>query len=151
MLALTFLSAAVILPNTSIADSNDDILYRVQKIGRLNIVDSAAPAAAPATEAATAADSAEQTASADSAEGASGGVNAADLYQASCFACHGTGAAGAPILGDNATWGPRIEQGEASLLDHAINGFNAMPPRGGSSLNDDEIKSIVAYMVESSQ
>ena len=73
------------------------------------------------------------------------------MYQASCFACHGTGAAGSPILGDKAAWAPRIAQGEEVLLDHALNGFNAMPPRGASTFSDDEIKAIIAYMVENSQ
>jgi len=26
-------------------------------------------------------------------------------YQTACFACHGTGAAGAPKIGDKAAWG----------------------------------------------
>ena len=50
------------------------------------------------------------------------------VYQAACFACHGTGALGAPKSADD--WAARLEKGKDVLLDHAINGFNAMPPRG---------------------
>ena len=32
-------------------------------------------------------------------------------YQQTCFACHGTGAAGAPKAGDKAAWKDRIAKG----------------------------------------
>ena len=79
-------------------------------------------------------------------------VDAAGTYQSACFACHGTGAAGAPKLGDAAAWGPRISKGKDTLYGHAINGFNAMPPKGGNaSLSDDTVKAIVDYMVSKGQ
>ena len=127
-----------VIPGVSIASNADDIERRVQKVGKLNISGTAAPATA-ASEAAS--DSAPSGAAADPAA----------IYQTSCFACHGTGAADAPVLGDVEAWTPRIAQGEATLLDHAINGFNAMPPRGGSTLSDEEIELIVAHMVTNSQ
>jgi len=75
-----------------------------------------------------------------------------DLYQAKCFACHGTGAAGAPKLADKDAWVSRIAQGTEVLYEHALNGFNAMPPKGTCmDCSDDEIKAIVDYMVESSK
>ncbi|MGD8312746.1 MAG: c-type cytochrome, partial [Gammaproteobacteria bacterium] len=52
------------------------------------------------------------------------------VYQASCQACHATGAAGAPKLGDKEAWAPRIAQGMDTLLANAISGKNAMPPKG---------------------
>lgn len=75
-----------------------------------------------------------------------------DIYSSACFACHGTGAAGAPILGDKAAWSARIGQGTAKLYDHAINGLNGMPAKGGrADLSDDAIKSVVDYMVSQSK
>ena len=74
-----------------------------------------------------------------------------DSYQSSCFACHGTGAAGAPKLGDKAAWKARIAQGKATLYKHAIDGFKGMPPKGGSSLSDSAIKGVVDYMVNNSK
>lgn len=134
------LLAVSALPVTVMADSADDIQQRIKKVGKLNIGDAPAPAAASAPAAAQNSESA-----------APAQVNGADLYQANCFACHGTGAAGAPILGQADAWAPRIAKGEATLIESAINGFNAMPPRGGTTLDDDGIKATVAYMIESSQ
>lgn len=72
-----------------------------------------------------------------------------DVYNAACSACHATGAAGAPIKGDAAAWGPRADQGRDTLLSHAINGFNAMPPRGAcGNCSDEEIANAVDYMLE---
>ena len=78
------------------------------------------------------------------------------VYTKACFACHGTGAAGAPKVGDAADWGARNEQGMAILVKHAIDGFTGskglMPPKGGHPyLSDAEIESAIVYMVEQSQ
>ena len=70
------------------------------------------------------------------------------IYDKSCSPCHATGAAGAPKLGDSAAWAPRIKTGLATLVNSATKGKGVMPPRGGNvALTDDEIKSVVAYMV----
>ena len=80
-----------------------------------------------------------------------------DVYTQSCFACHGTGAAGAPKLGDKAAWAPRIAQGMDTLVKHAISGFSSkpgsmMPPKGGAmNRSDDEIKAAIDYIVEQSK
>lgn len=71
------------------------------------------------------------------------------VYNASCSACHGTGAAGAPKVGDKGAWGPRIAQGKATLYQHALNGIRAMPPKGMCmTCSDDEIKAAVDYMTK---
>ena len=74
-----------------------------------------------------------------------------EAYKAVCAACHGTGAAGAPKFGDAAEWGPRIAQGESVLLKHALEGFKGkkgvMPPKGGSTASDEDVKAAVIYMV----
>ncbi|WP_417615852.1 c-type cytochrome [Oceanisphaera sp.] len=71
------------------------------------------------------------------------------VYNAACSACHGTGAAGAPIKGDADAWGPRIAKGRDTLLSHALNGFNAMPPRGAcGNCSDEEIAHAVDYMID---
>jgi len=70
-----------------------------------------------------------------------------DLFNAVCSACHSTGAAGAPKLGDKAAWSPRAEQGVEGLLASAKAGKGAMPPKGGSSYSDDEIKSVIEFML----
>ena len=72
------------------------------------------------------------------------------LYNAACAACHGTGAAGAPKLGDNAAWAPRLALGAEGLLKSAIAGKNAMPPKGGSDASDLELGRAIAYMANKS-
>lgn len=69
------------------------------------------------------------------------------VFKVQCVACHGApGIPGAPHLNDAAAWGPRIGQGYATLLDHALKGRNAMPPQGGGDFEDIEIGRAVVYM-----
>ena len=79
-----------------------------------------------------------------------------EAYDSVCFACHGSGAAGAPKMGDAAAWAPRVAQGNDTLYKHAIEGYmgNAgmMPPKGGRpDLADESVKAAVDYMVENSK
>lgn len=76
----------------------------------------------------------------------------AEIYKTKCASCHDTGVGGAPKRGDAAAWEPRIAKGMDVLFDHAWNGFNAMPPRGiCMDCSEDEIRTTVEYMVETSQ
>ena len=76
----------------------------------------------------------------------------ADIYNAKCMACHASGAAGAPKLGDNAAWAPRIATGMDAMVANVTNGKNAMPPMGTcTDCSADDIKAAVEYMVSSSQ
>ena len=68
------------------------------------------------------------------------------VFTAQCSACHATGAAGAPKLGDSAAWGPRVGAGYAALLNSALKGKNAMGPQGGGDFSDVEIGRAVVYM-----
>ncbi len=82
---------------------------------------------------------------------ASSDFDATAAYQSSCFACHGTGALNAPKLGDKAAWKARIAQGDA-VYTNAIKGKGSMPPKGGAaSLSDDQVNSIVDYMISQSK
>ncbi len=107
---------------------------------------SAAPAStpvpAPAATPAAAPAAAPAVASADTGK---------TLYNSACVACHGAGIAGAPKLADKAAWAPRIQQGTAVLYEHAIKGFQGktgmMPPKGGASAPDADVKAAVDFMV----
>jgi len=107
-----------------------------------------APVAAATTPAPAAAPAAAVVATAEPAKtDAAGAVPA--LYTQICQTCHAAGVAGAPKLGDKAAWAPRLAQGVDGLTASAIKGKNAMPPKGGSTASDAEIKTVVAYMVSS--
>lgn len=69
------------------------------------------------------------------------------VYKAACAACHASGAAGAPKTGDNAAWGTRMKQGFDTLVKHAVEGFKAMPPKGGNpDLDPIEVARAVAFI-----
>ena len=53
---------------------------------------------------------------------------------------------GAPKFGDKTAWAGRIKQGTAVLHEHAIAGIRGMPPKGGSTASEDEVKAAVDYM-----
>jgi cytochrome c5 len=76
-----------------------------------------------------------------------------DVYNQACIACHSAGIAGAPKTGDTASWEARISQGNETLREHVINGYQGsggyMPPKGGRvDLSDDEIYAAMDYMLE---
>ena len=77
-------------------------------------------------------------------------------YKTACFACHGTGAAGAPKTGDKPAWEARIAQGNDKLYENAIKGYKGakgvMPAKGGrADLKDADVKAAVDYMVAQSK
>jgi cytochrome c5 len=91
-------------------------------------------------------------AAADAAQPADG----KSVYESACVACHGSGIAGAPRIGDKAAWAPRIAQGVATLEQHAIAGFQGsagmMPAKGGRlDLSDDAVRLAVEHMVAQSR
>ena len=68
------------------------------------------------------------------------------VFQAQCSACHTSGAAGAPKVGDAGAWGPRIKNGYEALLTSALKGKGAMGAQGGGDFSDVEIGRAVVYM-----
>jgi len=111
---------------------------------------SAAPAPAPAQPAAT--PGTPPTAGAIATPAVAGNNDAGKaLFNTACTACHTAGIAGAPKVGDKAAWAPRIAQGTNTLYEHAIKGFQGkagvMPPKGGSTAPDADVKAAVDYMV----
>ena len=68
------------------------------------------------------------------------------VYKAQCAACHDSGAAGAPKLGDTAAWADRLKLGYEALLTSALKGKNAMAPQGGGQFSDLEIGRAVVFI-----
>ena len=96
-------------------------------------------------------ESIEAAAAEAAASAAMASMSPKDLYASACGACHDSGAAGAPKLGDVAGWQARVAKGIDALVSSAINGIGAMPARGGSSLDDDQIRSAVEYLLDESK
>jgi len=78
---------------------------------------------------------------------APGSRAAADIVKNTCAACHQTGAANAPKLGNAEEWAPRIKSGINALVQSVIKGKGAMPPKAGDpSLTEGEIHNAVVLM-----
>ncbi|MEA1890631.1 MAG: c-type cytochrome [Pseudomonadota bacterium] len=136
--AAAFLTVSAMISSTANADDNE-IVERVKPVGHLVVLDESKSAKPAETVAAT-----------ETAPAAAENTGKA-TYTTACFACHGTGAAGAPIVGNKEAWAIRVGQGKETLYTHAINGFKGMPPKGGAAtLSDDAVKVVVDYMVEQS-
>lgn len=72
-----------------------------------------------------------------------------EVYTSKCLACHATGAAGAPKFGSS-DWADRRSKGIEALLETAINGIGAMPPKGlCNDCSDDELKLAIEHMLDS--
>ncbi|OVZ55189.1 cytochrome c5 family protein [Pigmentiphaga sp. NML080357] len=104
-----------------------------------------AAAPAPAPQAAAPAPQAAAPAAASTADGKK-------LYDSTCFACHGTGVAGAPKFGDKAAWAKYIATGMDAMVSVAMQGKGAMPPKGGAAnASEAEIRAAVQYMVDAAK
>lgn len=72
-----------------------------------------------------------------------------EIFKAICTACHTSGVAGAPKMGDKAAWAPRLTKGLDGLLQSALNGKGAMPPQRNVA-EEIEIARAIAYMANQS-
>ena len=82
------------------------------------------------------------------AGGGAGGKSGEEIVKSTCATCHQAGVAGAPKIGDKAAWAPRIKQGLQALVQSALKGKGAMPPKGGNaSLSDAEVRAAIEFMV----
>lgn len=73
------------------------------------------------------------------------------VYKETCVACHATGVANAPKVGDKAKWAPLIKEGQHVLTAHAWVGVRGMPAKGGKpDLSQEDFARAVAYMARES-
>ncbi|CAG9274062.1 c-type cytochrome [Paraburkholderia unamae] len=134
--------------------------------GAANAANAAAGAAAPASGAADANAAQAQAAAAaiaalpqaSSAPAAGGGTQSADasqagkaLYEQVCQACHAAGVLGAPKFGNKADWAPRLKDSMDTVYNYALHGKGQMPPKGGSTASDADVKAAVDYMVSAAK
>ena len=79
------------------------------------------------------------------------------VYNENCYLCHAApGVGGAPVFGDVQAWAPRIAQGQETLVERVINGYQGevgvMPPKGGRpDLSDEEILEALDFMLAEAQ
>jgi cytochrome c5 len=80
------------------------------------------------------------------------GFDPVRTYTQSCGACHNSGAAGAPRMGNAADWTARLEKGRDVLIENTINGLNnIMPPKGMCfTCSDADLAALVDYILEES-
>lgn len=93
-----------------------------------------------------------EVASASSAASAGAARSGSDIYARNCIACHSSGVAGAPILGDVAAWTARLSKGVETVYTNAINGIGAMPARGTCmDCSDDEVIAAIDHILDNSK
>ena len=153
------INSALESARTGAMDAADDVVESAKE-GAAAAVDTAKESVAGAVDAGKkmAAATAEKSASVIAAVSpAAVKVNEGEsVYKSSCNACHGTGVAGSPKIGDKAAWSARISQGNAMLIEHALKGYQGekgyMPAKGGfMNLSDDQVSAAVLYMVSKAQ
>lgn len=103
------------------------------------------PASAPIPAANTAATPAAVTTTDKTATGEK-------IYNTYCVACHATGVANAPKLGDKSAWQPRIAAEKTTaggFLATVKKGKTAMPPMGMcSNCSDEDLQAAINYLLE---
>lgn len=84
-----------------------------------------------------------------SAQAGSAARSGEEVYNGSCIGCHSSGMLNAPKTFSKADWQPRFdERGYDTVLANAINGYNAMPPKGAcGDCSDDDIRAAIDYMI----
>lgn len=71
------------------------------------------------------------------------------VYGQTCAACHASGLAGAPKVGDKTAWAPRTGAGKGAMMASVVKGKGNMPPKAGNaSLTEEEIGAAIDYMLE---
>ncbi|WP_322103823.1 c-type cytochrome [Paraburkholderia sp. J41] len=73
------------------------------------------------------------------------------LYTQVCQACHAAGVLGAPKFGNKADWAPRLKDPMDTIYNYALHGKGQMPPKGGSTASDADVKAAVDYMVSAAK
>ena len=127
--------------------SDDEVARAVAFLANQAGASFKAPAAKPAAQQQASQESG-QPAAAKAATAKPAAADGKQVFDSTCTACHSTGVAGAPKLGDKAAWAPRLQQGEDALVQSALKGKNAMPPKGGNaSLSDAQVRAAVEFMV----
>ena len=133
---ILYLIAGYLTEEVATYKPEEVILENIKPVGQVNIAGETTQEVVVAQETAVAAEP----------------MSGEQVYQSKCIACHAAGVAGAPKVGDTSAWAPRIAQGTDNMLKNAVNGLNAMPPKGTCmNCTEDELRAAIEYMVGQSQ
>ena len=121
IIALVMFVSSADMPSAGSANPERAIALRIQKVGAVEIRDANRPL-----------------------------KSGEEVFKAQCSACHATGAAGSPKVGDTAAWAPRIKTGYEALLNSALKGKGAMGAQGGGNFEPLEIGRALVYMANNS-
>ena len=71
----------------------------------------------------------------------------AEIYEHTCKSCHAAPGNPAPQVHDHAAWDPRWKQGAPTLIAHAIQGYNQMPPMGTcATCTPRDLEGLIRFM-----
>lgn len=115
----------------AVADEREDIIERIKPVGQVRIEG----------------EEAKEAVQAPAPKKPQGPRSGEAIYSKYCVTCHAAGVAGAPKF-HSADWDARKKQGIDTMLKHAVNGLNAMPPKGTCmDCSDAELKAAIEYML----
>lgn len=141
-------------PAAGAGDPEKAVAQRIQKIGVVAIRDANSPPQADsdvyAAQAPPAAAPSAVPVVATTATSIQAGAGEA-LYKQACVACHAASVAGSPKFGDKVAWAPRIKTGIDAMTASVIKGKGIMPPKGGSSASDANIRAAVEFMASAAK
>lgn len=108
----------------AVSDDNQAIIDRIKPYGSVHVAGASAQAAGAAR-------------------------SGEEVYNGTCIGCHSSGMLSAPKTFSKADWQPRFDaRGYDTVWANAINGYNAMPPKGAcGDCSDDEIKAAIDFMI----
>ncbi len=121
IIALVYFVTSAYKPSAGADNSEKVVAQRLQKVGTVEIRDANRPL-----------------------------KSGEEVFAAQCSACHTSGAAGAPKIGDAGAWAPRLKSGFDHLWEAALKGKGAMGAQGGGDFSDVEIGRAVVYMANKS-
>jgi len=153
---IVFIIAVLLISKLGVQEGVESaslVYERVKPVGQVKVEGAIQVAQAPEIDASQSESPASPT---ETAESTSPEAKGEQVYNTACFACHGMGIAGAPKLGEQAIWAPRIAKGMETLFLHALQGFQGetgvMPAKGAQmQLPDEDVKAAVTYMVSQAQ
>jgi len=73
------------------------------------------------------------------------------VYESSCAMCHADSSMGAPVRGNKTDWEKVSAKGMDTVYKNAIEGINGMPPKGGTSMTDNQMRTMVDWLLEESK